>query len=151
MQGFVVRCLDDLSICYCFFDYVASSSFCPFQRCCDAGLSGSAVVISVASELLDPDYFPVRHSCCCCGCCCCKPLLHFSHHCVSWCTCAVNAAMFSWFIMLLVRERCAVNACCGCCSPRGRSKQPKHASGEHAMTQFCGHMSQHMCVGMIVL
>ena len=66
MQGFVVRCLHDVcACCGCCVKCVASSSFCPFQRCRAACLSGAEnsidsvapVVISVASELLDPDIF----------------------------------------------------------------------------------------------
>ena len=73
-----------------------------------------------------------------------------STHCVSWCTCVINAAMFSSSAML--RERSAVTACC-CCGPCGRSKPTLryHASGEHAMTPFHGHLSQRVRVGMIVL
>ena len=123
MQGFVVRCLHDVcACCGCCVYCVVSSSFCPFQRCCDACLSGSEnssdvtapVVISIASELPNPTSFPVKKNfwCCgcCCWCCCCAASLccRSPTHCVSWCTCVVNAAMFSCSVML--RERCAVAA-----------------------------------------
>ena len=128
--------------------------FCPFQRCCDACLSGSEnnsdvvapSVISVASADLDPDFFPVRNFCRCCGCCwfffCCAASL-------GWCTCAVNAVILSSSVML--RERCAVAACC--CGPCGSSKPTLRydASGEPEMTLFCGHLSERVCVEMIVL
>ena len=46
--------------------------------------------------------------------------------------------------MLLLRAWC-------CWGPRGRSKPTRrdHESGEHAMSLFCGHLRQHMCVGCL--
>ena len=63
---------------------------------CKASLDVVApVVLSVASQLFDPDVFSCCYGCiCCCGCCCCVAGLccRYPSHCVSWCTCAVNAA-----------------------------------------------------------
>ena len=145
VQGFNARCLHDVGVSFCCcVACVVSSSFCPFQRCLDVALSGSEnssdvaaqVVISVASELLNCNFISCESSAaaavvavlqaCCCCCCCAASICYSSPaHCVTWCTCADDAAWLVPFsVMLLVWERCAVAACCvaACCGQCSRSK-----------------------------
>ena len=64
-----------------------------------------------------------------------------------------------FYCSVMLRERCAFVACCVLRAAaavaravvHSRRTLRKHASGEHAMTLFCGHLSQRVCVRMIVL
>ena len=64
-----------------------------------------------------------------------------------------------WFMSSSRFERCScphretTDEFVAGCGPCGRSKPTlrNHASGEHAMTLFCGHLSQRVCVGIVVL
>ena len=94
MQCFVAHCLHDVCACYgCCVNRVVSENRSDVV---------APVVIDIASDLLDPDLFSLLLLLLLC---CRSPA-----HCVSCCTCAVDAAKFPCSVML--RERCVVAAAC---------------------------------------